>query len=313
MNPLFSVVISVYNKELEISNTISSVLAQTFTDFEIVVVNDGSTDDSLSKLQSINDPRLNIFTTENKGVSHARNFGIKKSSSQFIAFLDGDDLWKPHHLQDLKVLSEAHPKCGMYCKAYEKNYHNKLVVKATYNDIEGVFHGILEDYFKNSLVDSIAWTSAIAIPKSIFNTHGYFDELLKSGQDTDLWIRIALKERIAFSNTISAIRLFTMSKNHLSQSSHVKQRIKIIERYQKYEVGNENLKKYLDLNRYSMALERKIIGDLTSYRNLTHNIDTASLNSKQKLLLKLPRFWVKLLKKKQRFLIKNKLYISAFR
>ncbi|TXE15605.1 glycosyltransferase family 2 protein [Psychroserpens burtonensis] len=313
MNPFFSVVIPLYNKALEISYTLSSVLAQTYTDFEVIVINDGSTDDSLSLVETFNDKRIKVYTTENKGVSHARNFGIKNSSSQVIAFLDGDDLWKPHHLEDLKALFECYPNCGMYCKAYEKIYFSELVVKAIYNDIEDDFEGIVEDYFKNSLIDSIAWTSATAIPKTIFNTYGYFDESLKSGQDTDLWIRIALKETVAFSNVISATRLFSASNNHLSQSSHIKQRIQIIERYQHLELKNKSLKTYLDCNRYSMAVERKLHGDLTSYQNLLNAIDLASLNSKQKFLLKLPTFWIKRFKGLQGFLIKKKIYLSAFR
>lgn len=313
MTPYFSVVIPLYNKAQEITATLSSVLAQAFTDFEIIIINDGSTDDSLEIVQKINDERIRIFATENKGVSHARNFGIQRSRSKIIAFLDADDLWKPNHLKDLKSLFETYPNCGMYCKAYQKEYYNQIVVEGRYNGIEKGFNGILDDYFKYSVLDSIACSSAIAIPKRILDTHGYFDESLKSGQDTDLWIRIALKERTAFSSTITATIVFTNSNNHLSQSPHIKQRMKIIERYQQYETSNENLKKYLDLNRYSIALERKMNNDFESYQNLVVNIDKASLNLTQKILLKLPRFWIGQLKNTQRFLIKNNIYISAFR
>ena len=198
-------------------------------------------------------------------------------------------------------------------RGWIKRYLNQFVVKASFKHIEKGFQGIVPDYFKNSLIDSIAWTSATAIPKTMLDTYGDFDESLKSGQDTDLWIRIALKEPIAFSNSISATRLFSASNNHLSQSSNVKQRVKIIERYQHLETENKSLKQYLDNNRFSIAIERKLNDDLISYRNLVDHIDPTSLNSKQKIVLKLSPFWIKTSKKLQRFLIKNKLYLSAFR
>jgi glycosyltransferase involved in cell wall biosynthesis len=313
MSPYFSVVIPLYNKAQEISETLTSVLAQTFTDFEVLVINDGSTDDSLTQVQKFNDQRIKVFSTENKGVSHARNYGIKNSKAAFIAFLDADDLWKPHHLNDLKHLTTTYPKCGMYCKAYEKSFFDKLSVKASYNSIAHNFEGIVPDYFNNSIIDSIAWTSAIAIPKSIFNTYGDFDMSLKSGQDTDLWIRIALKEPVVFSNAISATRVITISNNHLSQSVNVKQRIQLIDRYQHLEQQHKSLKRYLDLNRYSIALERKINGDIIAYKNLVDDIDLTSLNTKQKILLKSSRFIITSFKKLQRILIKNNLYLSAFR
>ena len=101
---LFSIIIPVYNKGNHIQNTINSVLNQTNQDFEIIVVNDGSTDHSLDVIKSINDKRIKLFTLENKGVSHARNFGLTKASSEFIAFLDADDYWLPNHLETFLIL-----------------------------------------------------------------------------------------------------------------------------------------------------------------------------------------------------------------
>src|SRR5690554_7052561 len=98
---MFSVVIPLYNKELSINNTIQSVLNQTFQDYEIVVVNDGSTDKSLEVVKQINDFRIRIINKLNGGVSSARNRGIEESKFDWIAFLDGDDLWMENHLEIL--------------------------------------------------------------------------------------------------------------------------------------------------------------------------------------------------------------------
>ena len=98
---LFSVVISVYNKAGHIENTLKSVLAQTVQNFEIIVVNDGSTDSSLDCINAFEDPRIIVYTTTNKGAGAARNFGITKATSPYIALLDGDDYWHPHYLEDI--------------------------------------------------------------------------------------------------------------------------------------------------------------------------------------------------------------------
>ena len=313
MNPFFSIVIPLFNKEQEITKTITSVLSQTCSDFEIIVINDGSTDRSLKVIEEISDKRIHIYTTNNKGVSHARNLGIKKSTSKHIAFLDADDLWKPHHLEDLKNIINSYPDCGLYCKSYEKQYYKDVLIKARFNKVDENFEGVIQDFFISSLLDCIAWTSAVAMPKAMFNTYGYFDETLKSGQDTDMWIKIALKERVVFSSVISATRQFSSTGNHLSMSSHVKQRIKIIERYQHLEKDNNSLKVYLDINRYYMAIERKSKGDLNAYHFLVDGMDKNALNIRQKLILNSPIFLINKLKKLQKWLIKNKIYLSANR
>ena len=100
----FSVVIPLYNKANYIENTLKSVLDQTFTDYEIIVINDGSTDESEAVVRQFNDKRIQIFHQKNQGVSVTRNLGIEKSTGKLIAFLDADDYWLPNHLQELAYL-----------------------------------------------------------------------------------------------------------------------------------------------------------------------------------------------------------------
>src|SRR5690554_5521626 len=100
---MFSVVIPLYNKELSISNTIQSVLDQTFQNFEIVIVNDGSTDNSVKEVEKFDDKRIRLIHQENQGVSAARNRGIKEARYEWIAFLDGDDLWEKEHLEEYEI------------------------------------------------------------------------------------------------------------------------------------------------------------------------------------------------------------------
>lgn len=313
MKPFFSIIIPLYNKEKHIKTTLQSVLNQAFSDYEVIIVNDGSTDNSLNIVNTIKDERIKVYSIENSGVSAARNFGIKKAASEFIAFLDADDLWYLNHLESLKNLCHAFPNCGLYAMAYEKQYYNYKLVKGKYFDLPFSFTGIVPDYFHHSIIDPIAWTSAVVIPKIIFETHGNFDINLKSGQDTDLWIRIALKEEVAFSSEITARRIITDPDNHLSNSEKRVDRLKIIERYKTEELSHKSFKKYKDVNRYSIAIDRKMNGDLITFHKIRKDISPNSLNIKQKLLLKVSGSFLRFLKKIQSILIKNKIYLSAFR
>uniref|UniRef100_A0A4W5LYG6 Glycosyltransferase 2-like domain-containing protein n=1 Tax=Hucho hucho TaxID=62062 RepID=A0A4W5LYG6_9TELE len=97
----FSVIIPLYNKECFIENTLKSVLSQTFTAFEVIIINDGSTDKSEEKALQFKDSRIRYYSKENGGVSTARNFGIDKAKSVYITFIDADDYWYPTFLESI--------------------------------------------------------------------------------------------------------------------------------------------------------------------------------------------------------------------
>jgi glycosyltransferase involved in cell wall biosynthesis len=264
--PLISIVIPLYNKERFIKETLDSVFNQSFTDYEIIIVNDGSTDSSVFIVNAIEDQRITVLSNQNKGVSHARNFGISKANSDLIALLDGDDLWEPNHLENLYNLYEKFPDCGLYATAYNKKYFNGEKIKASYNGLAKEYFGIIEDYFSASIKDSIAWTSAVLIPMKTFRKVGVFDEEMRSGQDTDLWIRIALKDSIAFSSIASSNKIILAPKYHLSYSTNRIDRLKLFEKFKAVELPTTSFKKYMDLNRFSVAIERKIAKDYINYK-----------------------------------------------
>jgi glycosyltransferase involved in cell wall biosynthesis len=123
---MFSIVIPLYNKELSIGNTIQSVLNQTYQDYEIIIVNDGSTDNSLHVVEQINDSRIRIITKPNGGVSSARNRGIKEAKYDWIAFLDGDDLWEKDHLEEITKMMQVYPNEKVYVTSFEYSNGSKL-------------------------------------------------------------------------------------------------------------------------------------------------------------------------------------------
>ena len=308
-----SVIIPLYNKERFIKETLNSVFNQTFFDYEIIIVDDGSNDSSASIIREINDPRITLFSNSNNGVSHARNYGFTKANTDLIALLDADDLWEPNHLENLYSLYTNFPDCGLYATAYYKQYFNGRKTKATYNGVSTEHFGIIDDYFSASTKDGIAWTSAVLVPKKTFDRIGLFDEEMRSGQDTDLWVRIALKESIAFSSSASSNKIILAPKYHLSYSVNRIDRLKLFEKFKAVVQPTNSFKKYMDLNRFSVAIERKVANDYSNYRRLKKEINPLNLNFKQRLILNSPSAIIVLLKGLQNILLRYNIYLSPFK
>lgn len=313
MTPFFSVVVTVYNKSHFIENTINSILNQSFENFELLIVDDGSTDNSLEILNKITDSRISIFPTKNQGVSAARNYGLHKAKCNYIALSDGDDIWLNNHLDELKTLIEEFPSCGIYATSYEKHFFESYITQPKFNGVDHPFFGIVDDYFKTSLADNILWTSAVAIPKQIIEKGLVFDESIGCGEDIDLWMKIAKNHKVAFSSTSTAHKMIHTKDNHLSLTKNIPDLISIINRHQPDEKHNPSLKAYLDINRFTTAMEAKLRNDYSNYKKVKKDIDLKNLNLKLKLLLWLPSSVLRGLKKVKFFLLKKRLYISPFR
>jgi len=307
MTPFFSVIIPLYNKEKYIEDTLKSVLNQTFKDFEIIIINDGSTDNSLEKVKSFSDTRIRIFEyKQNKGLSAARNTGIKEANTDYIAFIDADDFWKTHHLEQLHHLITSYPKKGLYCTGYTSQKSASIFHRAHFNDLPENFKGVVSDFFKHSLQNCVAWISAICVPKRIFDAIGNFDPEIFSDQDTDLYIRIALKYDVVLDNSsVSAIYNKTI-KECLSNSFDIKDIPKLFYSYKNIEANHVTLKKYIDINRFSSAIFFKLSSNIQSSKQLVRDIDLKNLNLWQRLLIWLPFFAVKIL-----FYIKNTFFIKS--
>ena len=125
--PMFSVIVPLYNKEQYIKKTVSCVLAQTIADFELIIVDDGSTDNGPQYVSEIQDGRIRMLSQGNAGVSAARNHGIREANGKYICFLDADDTWNVDFLQTVKELFDEFPEAGMVCPSYQVAYGNKVV------------------------------------------------------------------------------------------------------------------------------------------------------------------------------------------
>lgn len=194
----YSVVIPLYNKGKSIKRTLQAALAQSLQDYEVIVVDDGSTDDSLATVKSVADPRLRIIEQENQGVSVARNTGILKASGDFICFLDADDIWYPEYLETIDRLTNAFPESDIFVTAYRVLLEGGKQRFSTRLEPE---EGCLSSYWETlSNSYDFVWTSAAVFRREALMEAGLFLPGEKVGQDLDMWARVAERNpRVAYS------------------------------------------------------------------------------------------------------------------
>lgn len=300
----FSVVIPLYNKEKFIESTLRSVLNQTFNDFEIIIVNDGSTDESESKVLNFKDPRIKYFRKENEGVSKARNFGIEKASSNYICFLDADDYWYPDFLNIFYNTISYHSEQKIFCCAIELQT-SKTIFPAVYS-VNLERNTQLVNYFEASLKQSVICTSGVAIHKTVLEEVGFFNEDMKSGEDTDLWIRIGLHYPLLFINSI----LVRYNYDEKGLSRQVKDFDKSLNYndFIELEQNNSSLKTFLDYNRFSDAIKAKLYGNKEHFNLMYSQINHKSLPIMKRVLLNLPVIILKALITNQNRLYKKSLF-----
>ena len=197
----FSVVIPLYNKEHYIEATIRSVLSQTCQDFEVIVVDDGSKDNSLALARKYESDRVRVIAQENQGVSVARNTGIENARGKFIAFLDADDQWEAHYLATIQGLTDQYPESDIFVTAYTVDMGNG---KAHYSTRLEPETGCLPSYWLTLAKGyDFVWTSATVIRRSALIRAGLFKPGEKIGQDLDMWARVArLNPKVAYSSKL---------------------------------------------------------------------------------------------------------------
>lgn len=202
---MISIIVPLFNKEHLLKETLLSILNQTFSTFEVVIVNDGSTDNSLSVLDCFNDSRIRIINQENLGVSAARNRGIEEAKYDLIALMDADDLWESNYLEEQMNLYKNYPDCDVFITNYRY-----LTIKGSYTspilrDIDLDKSSVIDNYFKIACKSSPLITSiSIMVKKHALNSVANFPVGIKSGEDLLTWARLAVKYKIAFSNKVLA-------------------------------------------------------------------------------------------------------------
>lgn len=307
--PFFSIIIPLFNKENFIQNTLTSVLNQSYNDFEIIIVNDGSTDKSEEKVLAFKDSRIRYFTKENGGVSTARNYGIQKATSAYIAFLDADDYWYPQFLEKMFHCITTHKEYQIFASAIEIETKKKTF-SAQYS-IPKTGKQEVVNYFSASLKYSAICTSAAVFHVSVLDRVGDFDPRIKSGQDTDMWIRMGLLFPIVFSWEILARYVYDIQS--LSRNKNLNSEKMIFDKFIEEEKKHAALKTFLDLNRFSLAIKCKLVNEKTLYKTYYNAIDIKKLSLKKRILLHLPAFVLQQLLILHSFLTAHGLGNSVFK
>jgi glycosyltransferase involved in cell wall biosynthesis len=206
--PLVSVIIPTFNRWPLIGEAVDSVLRQSFTDFELIIVDDGSTDETAAGLAGYGSA-LRIVSTPRKGVAAARNTGVGQSAGRYLAFLDSDDLWLPRKLGRQTELMRAHPDVQI-CQTDELWLRNGVRVnpKARHRKRAG-------DIFVESLELCLISPSAVMMTRALFDRAGGFDEAFPVCEDYDLWLRITAEESVG----LIAERLIVKRGGHADQLS----------------------------------------------------------------------------------------------
>jgi glycosyltransferase involved in cell wall biosynthesis len=196
---MFSVIIPLYNKERHVQKTIDTVLNQTFDEFEIVVIDDGSTDKSLDIVRNIECDKLRVYSQKNRGVSVARNNGAKKANYDYLLFLDADDGLMPAYLFGISKLITEYPQAGIYSTNYYnyKSRFDALIERPVPFLPE---KGIVDNYFELILEKGAILASVSVITRNAFNKAGGYPEGMVNGEDTFFLSKILLTEKLCFLN-----------------------------------------------------------------------------------------------------------------
>lgn len=187
----FSVVIPLYNKEAHVLKTLKSVLEQRFRAFEIIVINDASTDNSLEIVKSINDKRIRIIEHEkNRGLSASRNSGIEAAKNEYIAFLDADDYWDLNFLKTIKKLIINNPKEYVFGTFYKEVINGKVFTpKVNVSEKKAGTSWVIDDFFTLNKRNLIITQSCLVVKKTAFKSIGNYAEDITFAEDIEFYIR----------------------------------------------------------------------------------------------------------------------------
>lgn len=297
-----SIIIPLYNKQNSISATLQSVLAQTYTNYEIIVVDDGSTDDSANvaeatlrecKVYGV-ECRGRVIRKANGGVCSARNRGIQEARYDYIALLDGDDLWDEHYLEEQVKLIQDFPEAKMWGINFAEMSNGELIRKLPTGLPDG-YRGYVENYFQMpGRISDLYCSSSVVIKKEVFDKVGYFDERIKYAEDSDMWFRIIATYPVAFYDRYMAFYQYDAENRAMNRTRLLNYFLPYyVDKYQDFK-HNEVF--YRWVNRWAANLIRSYYFDaskeqLEDARIATRKLDYTVIPPKYKLLFKAP-YWM---------------------
>ncbi len=260
----FSVVIPLFNKAAYVGRTIDSVLCQTHSDFELVVVDDGSTDDSIHIVEQYSDSRIRLVKKSNGGEGSARNAGVDAAKNELICFLDADDEWAPWFLEEIHSLVSRSPNAVLYATAFS--------VKEQDGSLRQYFHdGIGRNLANNGILNYLGClaegqfaisSSSVCVKKRAMQAVGAFDESLKIGADIHTWIRVCFLGHALYSARPSAVYRRDAEGRSIDQSGLHGKRLAFLEKLivlqSEAPQGGDvlvNLRRFIAFKAYELAVQ----------------------------------------------------------
>jgi glycosyltransferase involved in cell wall biosynthesis len=292
MKPDISVVIPLYNKEEHIARAIDSVLGQSYMNFELIIIDDGSTDKSADVAKKYQDERICIIKQENLGVSAARNSGIEQSRAEIIAFLDADDAYKDNFIESIVALNRGHPEAVAFALSYEEvsplaesNHRIKSPIKD--NKIID-----LPEFIRIWKNGSQISASSIAVRKDVIIAAGGFPVGVKLGEDIDTWIRLLFIGPIVYDSRPGSV-YFLDANNRATKSYPPPERYEFFDTLDKWIISNkvtdemaEEINEFKNFFRLSHAHYQIRLGRQTAGRKLLLECKTKYfITEKYRLLL----------------------------
>ena len=200
--PVISVIMPLYNKQATVLSSIGSVLAQSTSDWELIVVDDGSTDTGPDIVRSLEDPRIVLVSQINKGVACARNYGIEHAKSDIVTFLDADDRWSPGYLEAIVALTVQFPEASWFATSYEVSDDLGNCRSTIMRGSEpGFTRGIVAEYFRVAVQsEPPVVSSAVAAIRCAIVSVGGFPNGVRSGEDLLTWARLAVQYSLAYDS-----------------------------------------------------------------------------------------------------------------
>lgn len=266
---MFSVIIPVHNKGLHIGKSIESVLAQTYQHFELLLIDDASTDNSLEVMQQFHDPRIRILRRKQPGPGGyaARNLGIKEARAEWIGFLDADDIWYENHLFFAYYLIKNKPKSSLFTFSYDVNKRNNFENKENENPLVLTKKKALKLYAKKDILHT---NSVVASKQILVEANGFPEERALRGGDSDLWLRLILKNGGLIKSTTATSLYQKQNSGVLVNKSTISGLHPIIFTVRKELKSKEHdfwsriyMKKIANRKSFSWSNRRKVLGNFS--------------------------------------------------
>lgn len=282
---MISVIIPLFNKRLTICKTVASVLRQTYNNFELIIVDDGSTDGSMELVKAkFSDSRVRYISKQNSGVSATRNLGVKEAHGEWVAFLDADDLWLPTYLEEMVGVIKRNTQAnmagcasyGVYWKSHEV-YTDRMIDK--YYNKEGLINFFM-------CMDCMSHIGATCIKKETFCRVGGFDTNVKNNEDILLMAKIALENRYVYLGKMLHVYMLDVpgqvTRDPKQKTTHMQNVLYVINKICSYskQFNNKLVKSALRFRFFDYLLRCLNTNDYTMLSFFINNIDSSIVHKR---------------------------------